>query len=318
MERTFSFESMEKTQSKVSVGIYGPSGGGKTTAAFKIAMGIRDELYPNQKLKDIAIFIDTENKAANKSFGRTVGGELLEDMTIIDFKAPYDIVDLKRCIEFCISKGFKIIIIDTYTKFWSGDAGVLDRVAEIDASNATAKKAYGAWSEKEIIQKKSMIKDVADSRVHMIYCYRAKTEYLISKNDRGRTVIEAVGVKEDTQADVRYEHDVMLSISKDNWECTVVKDRIGYLELRLTSANPVEPVSVQTGRDLAKIVSQGVSAEEVLNRKREMYINYILDEKSHNSSKVKQLETSLKREMSKELLEKLEYEKLKKMFEFIR
>ena len=70
MAESFEFEPMEKTQSKLSVAVYAPSGAGKTTAAIKIAMGIRNKLYPGEKLSDIGLFIDTERRSSTKAVGR--------------------------------------------------------------------------------------------------------------------------------------------------------------------------------------------------------------------------------------------------------
>jgi len=153
----FEITEMSKEQSKLSVEVFGPSGSGKTTALFKIAMGIRDKLYPNEKLKDICLFVDTENGSSSKAVGRSIGGEILEAMQLYKFEPPYDIVKLINLIQFAENKGFKIMIIDSYTAFWSGKDGILDRAAELDVELGNQKKMYGAWSEKEIISKKNLL-----------------------------------------------------------------------------------------------------------------------------------------------------------------
>lgn len=316
----FEFEPMERTQSKLSVAVYGPSSSGKTTAALKLAMGIRDELYPKESLKDIGLFIDTERRSSTKAVGRNIGGEMLEALELYSFEPPYDIYKLMKLIDYAVTvKKKKIIVIDSYTAFWSGVDGLLERVAELEVALGDSKKMYGAWSEKEIIAKKNVLKNLMTNKdAHLIICFRAKTEYVLEPNAKGRMTPRAVGLKEDMQADVRYEFDAVLSLDKDTHEVTIVKDRIGLDEIRQTSAEPSKPLSVEDGKILAKLVSQGVTMEEIAKRKTDTLINYVLDEKAHKSSKVKVFEEAKKVELNEEFLRKLPLNSLKKLVDFIK
>lgn len=316
----FEFEPMERTQSKLSVAVYGPSSAGKTTGAIKLAMGIRDELYPGESLTDIGLFIDTERRSSTKSVGRSIGGEMLEALELYAFEPPFDIYKLAQIVDYAVSvKKKKIVVIDSYTAFWSGVDGILERVAALEVELGESKKMYGAWSEKEIIKKKNVLKNLmTNSGAHIIICFRAKTEYVLEPNNRGKMTPRAVGLKEDMQNDVRYEFDAVLSLDKEAHEVEVVKDRIGYSEIRATSADPSSPLSSEDGRILAKLVSEGVSLEEIAERKRKTLINFILNEKSHKSSKVKYFEDSKKVELTEEYLSKLPFDTLTKLADYIR
>lgn len=319
MAEEFEFETMERTQSKLSVAVYGPSSSGKTTAAIKLAMGIRDELYPNESLKDIGLFIDTERRSSTKAVGRNIGGEVLEALEMYSFEPPFDIYKLAKLVDYAVSvKKKKIIVIDSYTAFWSGVDGILERVAALDVALADAKKMYGGWSEKEIISKKNVLKNLmTNSNAHMILCFRAKTEYVMELNARGKMAPRAVGLKEDMQADVRYEFDSVLSLDKDTHAVEIVKDRIGYAEIRMTSDNPDSPITTEDGRILAKLAAEGISLEEIAARKRKTLTNFVLDEKAHKSSKVKLFEDKKKVEITKEFLDSLSYDTLEKLVNFI-
>lgn len=319
MVEEFEFETMERTQSKLSVAVYGPSSSGKTTGAIKLAMGIRDELYPNESLKDIGLFIDTERRSSTKAVGRNIGGEVLEALELYSFEPPFDIYKLAKLVDYAVNvKKKKIIIIDSYTAFWSGVDGILERVAALDVALAESKKMYGAWSEKEIITKKNVLKNLmTNSNAHMILCFRAKTEYVMEPNARGKMAPRAVGLKEDMQADVRYEFDAVLSIDKDTHNIEIVKDRIGYQEIRETSENPEAPLTVNDGRILAKLAAEGISMEEIAKRKRNILTKFVLDEKSHNSSKVKYFEDAKKISITEAYLNSLPYDSLQKLVNFI-
>lgn len=315
----FEFEEMVRSQSKLSVAVYGPSGSGKTTAAIKLAMGIRDELYPGQKLSDIGLFIDTERRSSTKAVGRRVGGETLEPLGFYGFEPPFDIYKLCELIEYAVAQGKKIIVVDSATAFWSGYQGILENVAELDVKLADAKKMYGAWSEKEIIAKKNALKNfMTNSDAHMIVCFRAKTEYVMEANARGKMVPKAVGLKEDMQADVRYEFDAVLSLDKETHEVSVVKDRIGYMEIRETNEHPEAPLSVEDGKVLARLVAEGLTLEEIAARKRNKLVSFVLDEKDHKSSKVKYFEDSKHIELNKEYLDKLNYDQLLALVKYLK
>ena len=319
MSDIFEFEEMERTQSKLSVGVYAPSGAGKTTAALKLAMGIRNKLYPGESLKDIGLFIDTERRSSTKAVGRNIGGEVLEPLELYCFEPPFDIYKLAKLVEYAVTvKKKKIIIVDSYSAFWSGVDGILERAAELDVELAGQKKMYGAWSEKEIISKKNVLKNLmTNSGAHIIMCFRAKTEYVVELNARGKQQPRAIGVKEDMQGDVRYEFDCVMSLDKETHSCTVVKDRIGYVEIRETSSNPEAPITVEDGEILAKIVSEGLSLEEIAQRKITQYVNFILNEKAHKSTKVGLLESKKGVEFTEKTLREFDYETLTKIVKYL-
>jgi hypothetical protein len=282
-------------------------------------MGIRDELYPGQKLSDIGLFMDTERRSSTKAVGRRVGGETLEPLGFYSFEPPFDVHKLVELVNYAVAQGKKIIIVDSATAFWSGYQGILENVAELDVKLADAKKMYGAWSEKEIISKKNALKNfMTNAEAHMIVCFRAKTEYVMEANARGKMTPRAVGLKEDMQADVRYEFDTVLSLDKETHEITVVKDRIGYVEIRETNEDSAAPLTVEDGKLLARLVAEGLSLEEIAARKRQKLISFILDEKAHKSSKVKYFEDSKSIELDKEYLDKLSYDQLFALVKYLK
>ena len=320
MPEMFEFEEMERSQSKLSVAVYAPSGAGKTTAAIKLAMGIRNQLYPGESLKDIGLFIDTERRSSTKAVGRSIGGEVLEPLELYAFEPPFDIYKLAKLVEFAVTvKKKKIIVVDSYTAFWSGYEGILERVADLEVKLGDAKKMYGAWSEKEIIAKKNVLKNLmTNSGAHIIICFRAKTEYVMEPNARGKLTPRAVGLKEDMQSDVRYEFDSVLSLDKETHSCEVVKDRIGYVEIRDTFDSPNAPINVKDGEILARLVSEGLSLEEIANRKIDQRIAHILKAKEQHSSYVTKLEAHYKVEFTEEVLRKYDYETLTKIVNYIK
>jgi hypothetical protein len=314
----FEFEEMSKVQSKLSVEVFGPSGSGKTTALIKLAMGIRDMLYPNVPLKDICLFVDTEKGSATKAVGRSVGGETLESMQYYKFLPPYDIVKYAKLVNFAERKGIKILITDSLTHFWSGEEGILDRVAALDVELGEKKKMYGAWSEKEIVAKKNLLKAIViNANMHILIGTRAKTEYVIEVNKYGKNAPKAIGLTENMQGDMRFEFDVVFSLNQEDHTANIVKDRIGFDEMRQVT-NPDSPITVEDGKMLAKIVSEGLSPEEVEDRRKQYIIKYLLNEKSTKATRIAELESTLKTELTSELLAKMNITNLVKLFEYVK
>lgn len=313
------FEDMNKERSNLSVGVFGPSGSGKTTAIFKIAMGIRDKCYPGEQLKDIGLLVDAEKRSSLKAVGRNVGGEVLEPMKLYNFEPPYTLNKLMTVLEYAVKNGIKIIGVDSYSLFWSGKDGILERVSELDVELADKKKMYGAWSEREIISAKNILKSIIrDTGVHIILSFRAKTEYVLETNKYGKQVPKAIGVKEDTQPDLRYEFDVVLSIDKDTHEVTIAKDNIGFAELRGTYPDPCCPISVQDGYALADIVTRGLTEKDIMERTKQKHIAFILSEKAFKSEKVAQLEKGKSITFTEEYCNKLSEKTLKAIAEAIK
>lgn len=316
----FAFEPMAREQSKLSVAVFGPSGSGKTTAALKIAKGIQLQLYPDESLEKIGLFVDTERRSSTKSVGRSIGGDVLEPMEMYAFEPPFDIVKLAELIQYAVDKcGKKIIVVDSYTAFWSGSDGILDKVAYWDVEHDASKKLYGAWSEKEIVAKKNLLKGLmSNTKAHTIMCFRAKTEYVIELNKFGKQQPRAIGLKEDMQQDVRYEFDSVLSLDRESHTPNIVKDRIGFAEYRMTAEHPDAPLTIEDGKALAKLVSEGLTLEEIAKRKFQTLVQFVLNEKAHNATRIKSFETAKDLTVTEEYLNTLDYDTLTKLVKYLK
>lgn len=316
----FQFETMDRVQSKLSVAVYGPSGAGKTVALLKLAKGIQKQLYPNESLKDIGLYIDTERRSSTKVAGRSVGGEALEPLELYSFEPPFDIFKLAELIDYAVTqKGKKIIVIDSYTAFWSGMDGILDRAAELEVELGSQKKAYGPWSEKEIIKKKNVLKNImTNANAHILVGFRAKTEYVMEPNRYGKMAPRAVGLKEDMQQDVRYEFDAVISIDKETHGAEVVKDRIGFMELRAVGDDPNGPLTIKDGMLLAGIAAQGLSLTEVVAEKKKTLVRFISESKANNDPKIGLFEKKKGVAITDDYLESLSYEQLTLLVKYVK
>lgn len=171
--RTFDDKPATREQTPMQIGIVGPSTGGKTYSALRLATGI-------QRVVGGDIFgIDTEQKRmlhyADKFKFRW-----------LEFGAPFSPSDYLDAIQHCVKKGAKTIIIDSMSHEHEGPGGVLEmhekeveRLCRGDASKAERVKML-AWS-KPKQQRRRLINTIAQLPVNVIACFRAKAKLKIER-----------------------------------------------------------------------------------------------------------------------------------------
>lgn len=158
------------------VGLSGPSGGGKTYSAHRLAKGM-------QRVQGGDIYgIDTESKRmlhyADKFSFRHV-----------PFNAPFGSLDYLEAARYCIGKGAGIIIIDSMSHEHEGEGGCLEcHEAELQRlSGGDWKKAQAmnmlAWAKPKQARRR-MINSLLQLNASFIFCFRAKDKIKIKKGEQ--------------------------------------------------------------------------------------------------------------------------------------
>lgn len=172
-----SFEDKPAVRERVPllVGLVGPSGGGKTYSALRLAKGFQrvtgGEVY----------FIDTEARRALHYADRF-------QFRHIAFGAPFGPLDYLAAIQHCVAKGAKTIIIDSMSHEHEGPGGVLemhDKETDTLAKKWNAKPAsvqMTAWA-KPKGERRRMINSILQIPCNFIFCFRAKQKLKIKKGD---------------------------------------------------------------------------------------------------------------------------------------
>lgn len=211
---------------KLKIGIAWPSGSGKTFSALKLARWLASSW-------DKICIIDTENGS----------GELYSHLwdynaiTLTSF-APKDyILALKECEQ----AGMEVIIIDSVTHEWKAVLEEVERIAQASAS----KNSYTAWA-KVTPAHDRFINAILQSPCHIIATVRSKQDYDMSKDANGRTVVQKVGMKQETRDWFEYELTLSLDIESKTHYATASKDRTGLFSEEITSFL----ISEETGKRL--------------------------------------------------------------------
>lgn len=164
--RTFEDHEAKRSAVPLMVGLVGPSGGGKTMSALRLATGI-------QRVTGGDIFvIDTESRRAlhyaeNFKFRH------------VEFKSPFGPLDYLQAIEHCENRGAKIVIVDSMSHEHEGPGGVLEMHAqELERMGGQQSKNFLAWG-KPKQERRRMINAILQMPISSIFCFRAKEKLKI-------------------------------------------------------------------------------------------------------------------------------------------
>ncbi len=148
------------------IGLFGPSGGGKSFSALRLATGI-------QRVSGGKIYaIDTEAR-------RMLHYADKFKFQHVDFKAPFGPLDYLAAVEHCVNQGAKVIIVDSMSHEHDGTGGVLDQHETIMGDNQA--KNMLAWK-KPKAERRRLINSVLQMNVNFIFCFRAKEKIKIVGN----------------------------------------------------------------------------------------------------------------------------------------
>jgi len=227
----------ERKKAKLRLGISAPSGAGKTYSSLLIAYGITGDW---EKVG----LIDTENGS----------GDLyahLGSYSIIPIESPFTPDKYIQAIKLFEENGFECIIIDSLSHAWAGEGGVLEIV---DAAMSGQKNKFTAWREVTPMHN-ALVNAMLQSKCHIIATMRAKTEYILEEDEKGKKVPKKVGLAPIQRDGMEYEFTVMLDLSHQHI-ASATKDRTGLLD-----GQYFKP-SVETGQKLLEWLEQGIDPDK--------------------------------------------------------
>ena len=191
------FVKATKSRARLRLGLVGPSGSGKTFTALMLAkhMGGR-----------VAV-IDTERGSASKY------ASLFEfDTSEPDEFSPDSYI---RTIHEAEAAGYDILIIDSLSHAWMGKGGALEMVDNA-AKRSQSGNSFAAW--REVTPRHNALVDaILRCNCHVIATLRAKTEYVLEKDERtGKTTPRKVGMAPVQRDGLEYEFDVVADMDLEN------------------------------------------------------------------------------------------------------
>lgn len=183
----------ERKKAKLRLGISGASGSGKTWSALEIATGMGGKIG----------MIDTE-----AGRGELYGNDFHYD--IIRLEAPYSPDRYIEAMKMFEKAGYDILIIDSLSHAWVGEGGVLSIVDKAGSNSFTQGWKVGTPKQNALIDA------LVTSKMHIITTFRAKTEYAMEKNERGKMEPHKIGLAPVQRDGIEYEYTVFMNMNQDH------------------------------------------------------------------------------------------------------
>ena len=225
----------ERKKAKLRLGIAAPSGAGKTYSALLMAFGLGGKVG----------LIDTEHGS----------GDLyahLGEYDVISIESPYTVSKYCQAIRAFENAGYNTIIIDSLTHAWAGEGGLLDKQGKM-ADRGT--NSFAAW--RTITPEHNALVDaMLQSQCHVIATMRAKQEYVLEANDKGKQQPRKVGMAPVQREGMEYEFTVMLDIDMHHI-ASASKDRTSLFDGRFFK------IDEATGTELLAWLETGAPAPDV-------------------------------------------------------
>lgn len=201
------FQKAIKRKAKLRIGLVGPSGSGKTFTALRIARGLGGK---------VAV-IDTEHGSAS------LYADLFEfDVLELDTFSPDTYV---AAINAAAEAGYDVVIIDSLSHAWMGKDGALEQVDKHAARERG--NSFGAWRHVTPMHNR-LVETLVGAPVHIIATMRAKTEYVIEEDSRGKKVPRKIGMAPVQRDGMEYEFTVVGDMDYEN-RLIVTKTRCSAL-----------------------------------------------------------------------------------------
>lgn len=184
--RSFVANDAKREKVPLLVGLMGPSGGGKTYTALRLATGIQ-----SVSGGDIYV-IDTESRRALHYADKF-------KFKHVPFDAPFGSLDYLAALQWCVKQGAGVVIVDSMSHEHEGPGGmkdlqeqILDRMAGTDYKKRERMQML-AWAEPKA-KRRALINGILQLNCNFIFCFRAKNTSKPVKNpETGKNEVQQQG-----------------------------------------------------------------------------------------------------------------------------
>ena len=201
------FIKAEKSKAKLRMAIFGTAGSGKTFTALRVASGIAKALNSR-----IAV-IDTERGSASKYADRF-------DFDTLEL-TPAKLENYTSAFADAEKAGYKVLVIDSMSHGWQELLEEIEALAK-QRYNGNTFRAWGEGTPKQ----REFIDAMLAFNGHIIATMRAKTDYIISDDGKGKMKPQRVGLAPEQGKGIEYEFDLLAEINAEHY-ATIIKDRTG-------------------------------------------------------------------------------------------
>lgn len=223
-QREFTFVPASRQGSMIRLGLCGPAGSGKTWTLLEIATAMA------AVTGDQIGLIDTERQSA---------GLYSPPFKFLHQKwqGPYEPQRLVKCLAEAAEQRVGILILDTWSRFWSATGGMLEQVDHAGG------KGVSGWKTMRPVENE-MVEAMLAYPGHLLVSMRVKTAFEIGKDENGKVTVQKIGLKPEQREGMEYEFTIVGDMDQDN-KLTIAKTRCPELNGR---------TFVKPGADIAQII----------------------------------------------------------------
>lgn len=232
------FKKATKEQAKLRCAMFGTAGSGKTYSALGIGTGILSVTGGRMAV------IDSERGTASKYSDRFDFDVINLDNTKIDTYIEW--------INQAQAAGYKVLVIDSLSHAWTALLAEIDELAKTKF-NGNSMMAWRVGTPRQL----RFIDAILKFDGHIIATMRVQTDYEYSKDEKGRTKVEAVGTSARQGKDIEYEFDFLIRFSREDHLATIEKDRSGKFQDKV-----IDRPGAEFGREIALWLAEGAKPEE--------------------------------------------------------
>lgn len=249
-EKKYHFQANEATRESILLraALCGPTGSGKTKTGLILGTRMVERLGTGP-----LFVIDSENRSALRYAWspRTRQGYRFKHVTMPE--DDYSPQAYMAALDYCEAQGAGVILVDSLSHAWNGINGVLELVDQMTDKSRSKSAFSEGWRLMTPIQNR-LIQRLSGSSAHVIFTLRAKVEWVIQENERGKKEPIKVGLSPVQREGVDYEPDLFFDMTVPNNDLIVSKSRCDRLV-------PGE-VFKKPGNDLADVIIEWIQDAE--------------------------------------------------------
>lgn len=208
----FEIKKATKKSARGRVALVGVSGAGKTWDALTMARVLAG---PSGRI----VVIDTERGSASKYAGES---ELGVDFDVLELES-FSPDTYAAAIRACEDAGASVVVVDSLSHAWMGKDGALEQVDKV-AAQSKSRNSFDAWRTVTPMHN-HLVEAMLRCKAHLIVTMRAKSEYVIEQNDRGKSAPRKVGLAPIQRDGLEYEFDVVAEVDLLTHQVLVSKSR---------------------------------------------------------------------------------------------
>jgi hypothetical protein len=218
MARKFNVEQAKRVKIYPKIGIFSPSGGGKSYSSLRLATGMIEQL---EKITGEKKQIWLANNEGSR--GKYYANEF--DYKIIELEAPHDPEMYYDLIEYAEnSPECGVLIIDSLSKEWAGPGGCLE------IANKLGGQFQEAWKRVSPRHRRLMDKMV-DSHLTIIATMRGEDQYTVETDPHtGKSKPVKIGIGAKQGKDFEYEFSLTFSLDQKTNCAETFKDNTHLFE----------------------------------------------------------------------------------------